>query len=84
MTYLSETIPNHIKMVKDTYKNRDILREILGDPKLLYNEFAYIEVNLIDKTWRSTFSYEWLYRNQPTLISIEELKQYLTQDEQQN
>ena len=69
-----ETFPENIKYIKDTENNRGVLTLKLGNPKFVQNcEYSYIEVNTKEKTWRTCFSFEWLYRNQPPLMNINQL-----------
>jgi hypothetical protein len=79
MYYTNENFPEHIKFVKDTIENREKLKSLLGEPALMFDDFVYIQINIEDNTWRTTFSYEWLYRNQPPLLTLDEfINQYKT------
>lgn len=72
MFYKKEKNPDYIKHIKDTLENRKILEEKLGKPKFCFDNFSYIEINTKENRWRSCLDYEWLYRNQPNLMTIEE------------
>jgi hypothetical protein len=72
MFYQKEIFPEHIKFVKDTNENRRLLEEKLGKTKFLFGDYSYIEINTKDNTWRNCMDFEWLYRDTPPLISIEE------------
>ena len=72
--YAKETFPPHIKFVEDNPANRKLLYEKLGGSLLCFDERTYIEVNTHDKTWRTCFSFEWLYRDAPPLVEIKDLK----------
>ena len=61
-----------IVYVEDTNLNQQILEEKLGPPTILGNR-TYLEVNINQKTWRECFTFEWLYRNGPVLVDIDEL-----------
>ena len=74
--YPQETFPEHILFMKDTNENRGILTLQLSDQKiepLMSKDFTYIEINLVEKSWRVCNAFEWLYRNSPPLIDIEDL-----------
>ena len=72
MFYQKEIFPEQIKFVKDTNENRKLLEEKLGKCKFLFDNYSYIEINTKDNTWRTCMDFEWLYRDTPPLISIEE------------
>lgn len=66
--------PDHLRYLRDTESNRQDLIEKYGDQKhQFFNNQAYIEFDINTKKWNSTPSFQWLYRNQPTLISVDEL-----------
>lgn len=69
-----EVFPSNIKFLKDTDANRRRLTEKFGLAKSgdLW-DYSYIEVNTDKNEWRSCFSFEWLYRNQPPLVNIDEI-----------
>ena len=72
-TQMPETFPDHIKFVIDAPGIRQLLRETVGEngsPKYMgmYKNYCYIRIDLRDKSWRPTMTYEWLYRNTPPLI----------------
>lgn len=72
--YKEEVFSKHIKYVEDTVNNRLKLTELYGDNlmgRLPYS--SYIEINIQKKSWRICFDFEWLYRDVPPLIKIEEL-----------
>lgn len=75
--YVQEWFPDHMKYVKDTMDNRDIMWELLGNGWIYTNEECYIVVDTYNKTWRTSFYFEWLYRNPPPLTEIEDLKKML-------
>ena len=72
--YAPEVFPNHIKFVEDNLTNRMLLTEKLGLATIFIPERTYIEVNTLEKNWRICFAFEWLYRNNPPLVKIEDLK----------
>lgn len=70
---IPETFPDHIKFVIDAPGIRKLLYDTVGEkgsPKYLkmYKDSLYIRIDLQDKTWRPTMTFEWLYRNSPPLI----------------
>lgn len=74
MFYKKENFPEHIKFVKDTNEHRKLLESKLGKPKFIFDNYSYIEINLQENSWRTCLDFEWLYRDKPPLISIEELE----------
>jgi hypothetical protein len=72
--YAPEVFPDHIKFVEDNFTNRNLMTEKLGPAKIATHEKTYIEVNTLEKNWRTCFAFEWLYRNKPPLVKIEDLK----------
>lgn len=73
MFYQKEIFPEYIKFIKDTNEHRSLLESNLGKAKFLFDNYSYIEINLRENNWRTCLDYEWLYRDEPPLISIEEL-----------
>lgn len=73
MPYTKETFQDHIKYISDTNENREILSNRFGKPTFQFDSYTYIEIDLLNKTWRSCLGYEWLYRNTPPLTSIDDL-----------
>ena len=72
--YPVETYPENVKYVLDTPYNRSILTNKYGESRLgIINNQTYLEINVKDQTWRPTFDFQWLYRNPPPLIILEEL-----------
>lgn len=80
--YIQEIFPDNLKYLKDTQNNRVLVGNILGKASLEYVDISYIEIDLNDNSWRTCFNFEWLYRNTPPLITVEELKNIL--DERKN
>jgi hypothetical protein len=39
--------------------------------------FTYIEVNVPLHSWRATMDYEWLYRNRPIVLDLQQLKRLI-------
>ena len=37
-------------------------------------QFTYIEVDVTLRKWRATMDYEWLYRNSPIILDLQQLK----------
>ena len=73
--YQQETFPENIRFVRDNPYNRIYLIEKLGKPKfLIESESAYIEIDMNTKTWKNTYSFQWLYRNPPPLTNIEKIE----------
>jgi hypothetical protein len=66
-------LPDNILWVKDSLQNRLLFENEFGETKLKFDDYAYIEFNTIDRTWNTTFSFQWLYTNQPPLTDINEL-----------
>lgn len=66
-----------IYYINDNTENRMTLNYIglEGSPQMWLKQstYLYIEVDLNSKKWRTTFDYEWLYRNPPTLSTITEI-----------
>lgn len=73
MFYKKEVLPEHIKFVENTTLYRDFLESKLGKPKIDLGGHSYIEINLNENSWRVCLDFEWLYRDKPPLISMEEL-----------
>lgn len=72
--YNTEFFSSNIKHIKDTVQNRVLLENMLGKGDVWDHQYSYIKINIEDKTWMTSFDFEWLYRNQPPLITIEELQ----------
>lgn len=70
-----------IYYINDNTENRMTLNYIglEGEPQMWLKQstYLYIEVDVNKKTWRTTFDYEWLYRNPPTLSTIAEIHNLL-------
>jgi len=76
--YEEEMCPDYIKYVINTYENREKLIMLCKDifdiyltDNILYCK--YIEINFIMKYVSLSPDFNWLYRNTPPLITIEEL-----------
>jgi hypothetical protein len=59
MFYQKENFPEHIKFVKDTDENRQLLEQKLGKTKFLFDNYSYIQINTKDNTWRTCMDIEW-------------------------
>jgi len=76
-TYPDEVYQEHIKYVLDTPENRKVMTKLYGKNLFSHMCFSYIRFNTINKTWRSSFDIEWLYRNPPPVVEICEIfKEY--------
>ena len=71
--YPPEITPENIKYVSDNPANRKLLTEKLGEPKWPHKWYTYLEIDTTEKTWRSCFMYEWMYRNPPELSNINDV-----------
>ena len=72
--YKEETYPDDVKYVVDNDINRLLLTQKLGKTdNVIINDRSYILINIGTKTWSPTFTFQWLYRNQPPLLSQDEL-----------
>ena len=66
-----EVFQENLIYILDTKKNRELVIELLGDkPKFDIGNDGYIIINTDTKNWRSSFGFEWLYRNTPPKIDI--------------
>lgn len=74
---VNNIIPPHLKYLSNTFENRFDLENLLGPAKITSGDVSYLEVNTVEKSWRVSFSFEWLYRTQPSLITFEELEDEL-------
>ena len=63
--------------LKDTSENREKLTELLGEGCTLFDDTAYIEVFISNRTWSTTPSYMWLYATSPELSTITEVNNLL-------
>jgi hypothetical protein len=80
--------PKNIKNNPDKYKvylidntsNRLSLSHLLGESKFLFDEYTYLEVDLVNLTWKNNPSFRWLYTNSPQIIDVERLKSLLEVD----
>jgi hypothetical protein len=71
--YPKETFPDNIIFVKDTSENRMLLSNCKTvSCKFWSDDYSYLKINLEKRLCQSSLSFEWLYRNQPLLTSIEE------------
>lgn len=71
--YKEESPPSHIKYLTDSPGTRIVLERRMGKPIIASEDYTYIELNMDDKTWRTCFMYEFLYRNTPSLSHIDEV-----------
>jgi hypothetical protein len=76
--YTHEVYPENIKYIKDSLEIRKILKLNFGDTRFDDSKFgrpqlSYIKFDMTDNTWKTSFDFEWLYRNSPPLTSIEEI-----------
>ena len=76
--YQKEYFPEHIKYIRDTDEIRILIENRLGKPYLVYDNHSYIEINLQENTWKTCMDFQWLYRDKPPCISIEELDKYIS------
>lgn len=67
------TISNNLLYVKDTSANRDLMTKKLGAPIVPSGEYTYIEVDMDNRTWRTCFTYEWIYRGFPQMTPIQDV-----------
>lgn len=75
--YTKEVFPPYLLFLKDTQENRIALTILLGIPITDLGKTAYIRVNTKTKEWFCTMDVEWLYRNQPPLSTVEDIKRKL-------
>ena len=75
--YRIETFPEHLKYLIRTPRTESKLIELFGKSPLSSMQSYYIEVDLKRRTWNPSFDYCWLYRNQPPISTVEEIKQLL-------
>jgi hypothetical protein len=59
--------------ILDTPFNRDKMICAFGESKLLTDNMSYIQFDKLDLSWRPMFTHEWLYRDKPLLVGIEEI-----------
>lgn len=70
--YNKEFFSPHIKYLKYTSDSLRALEAKFG-PATISLGSSIIEVDLIKSTWRICADFEWLYRNMPPFISVDEL-----------
>lgn len=73
MKYQKEIYPSHIIYLEDDPYNRKKMIEKFGVPTLSSSDYTYIELDIDKKTWRSCYTFEWLYRNPPPITEINEV-----------
>jgi len=71
--YSEETYPENVKYVHDTPENRKLMSKLYGNPIFTVSNYSYIRFNTLEKTWRTSFDIEWLYRNPPPVVEICEI-----------
>jgi hypothetical protein len=71
--YNKEVFPNYIVYVVDNPRNRRVLNKLIGEPQIEPKGYTYIEIDLLGDTWRSCLGHEWLYRNTPPLVELNDL-----------
>lgn len=59
--------------IKDTAKNRFDMGLHFGKAQFIFPGETYIEFNKVSKKWCNGLSYEWLYRDAPELIEINDI-----------
>lgn len=59
-------------MINDS-ENKNFLISVFGEPLMNIGR-GYLEININNFTWWSTHEYRWLYKNQPNLSSINDIK----------
>lgn len=73
-----ELIPKeNVVYLHDNVRTRNMLINILGDISFKVDDSPYIEVDIIKRTWTTTFSYQWLYHQNPPITTLEEVKKIL-------
>lgn len=75
--YGEEQYPPGIYYVIDNTENRIALNYIGLSVEYSSHVSTALHVDLNKKTWRTTFDYEWLYRNPPILSTIVEIHNLL-------
>lgn len=67
--------PDNTYYIIDTKYNRELLEGNMGKADCIFPNHpdwnTYLVIDLNEKTWRNSPSFEWLYRNQPPLSTIE-------------
>jgi len=80
--YRKEKFPENLIYIKDTDENRRKLTEKLGRSRIAdLWDYSYIEINKNTKKWRTCYTFEWLYRNQPTLKTLNEALEIIKKEE---
>ena len=75
--YIEELLPEYIKYVLNNEENIIELTKIFGKSDFpLQITSSYISINLEKKDWYPSPDFVWLYRNQPTLSSINDIQKY--------
>jgi hypothetical protein len=69
--YGETELPDDKLWVKDSVENRLFFKCKFGEAKYEHPDFAYIEFDMKTKSWKPTFSFQWLYTNQPPLTNID-------------
>lgn len=57
--------------LKDTPDNRIILEKAFGNAKFVSEQASYLVIDKQRGSWRCSLNYEWLYRDEPQLSSID-------------
>jgi hypothetical protein len=65
-----------VRYINNINNSIDIIKKIMGPPITSIGAGKYIEINLTENSWRPTWDFEWLHRNPPPLMLIEELVSY--------
>lgn len=75
--FLKETYPEDTYYILDTIKAREFLTLVIGEASIIFKNApgwdSYLIIDMKDKTWRNSPSFEWLYRNSPPVIPIRSL-----------
>lgn len=62
-----------IYTTNDNPYNRSILESILGKPINLFDELAYIKVDIEEGIWYNTPAFMWLYKDPPNITKIDKI-----------
>ena len=76
--YTEDFQPEHIKYILNNEENIIVLTKIFGETNFsLLNTSSYTSIDLEKNDWYPSPDFIWLYRNQPTLSSINDIQKYL-------
>lgn len=75
---MTDFIPEeNVCYLYDNIRTRELLGNLLGGIPFKTTDYAYIKVNLVERTWETTFNHQWLYLTKPPITTLKEIKELL-------